>query len=168
MAQKAIREADGKRMIANLLKLYTNEKYSIEDKFVTVGPESNLKQLPSKYKWITNEKLVVKPDQLIKRRGKSKLLLLNANWKDAEKWIEERMNKPITIGNVTGILNHFIIEPFIPHKETDEYYIAIVSERAGDQILFHHEGGINVGDVDTKAVRLFVPIGNQPSAEEIE
>jgi len=168
MAQKAIREADGKRMIANLLKLYTNEKYSIEDKFVTVGPETNLKQLPSKYKWITNEKLVVKPDQLIKRRGKSKLLLLNANWKDAEKWIEERMNKPITIGNVTGILNHFIIEPFIPHKETDEYYIAIVSERAGDQILFHHEGGINVGDVDTKAVRLFVPIGNQPSAEEIE
>jgi len=168
MAQKAIREVDGKRMIANLLKVYTNGKYIIEDKFVTVEPETDLKQLPTKYKWITNEKLVVKPDQLIKRRGKSKLLLLNANWKDAEKWIEERMNKPITVGNVTGILDHFIIEPFIPHKETDEYYMAIVSEREGDQILFHHEGGINVGDIDTKAVRLFVSIGDQPSAEEIE
>lgn len=168
MAQKAIREADGKQMIARLLKDYTNGKYSIEDKFISVGPQTDLKQLHSKYKWITNEKLVVKPDQLIKRRGKSKLLLLNANWKDAQKWIEERMNKPITVGNVTGILDHFIIEPFIAHKETDEYYMAIVSERNGDQILFHHEGGINVGDIDTKAVRLFVPIGDQPSAEEIE
>jgi len=168
MAQKAIREADGKKMIANLLKEYTNKKYSIEDKFVTVGPQTNLKQLPVKYKWITKEKLVVKPDQLIKRRGKSKLLLLNASWKDAEKWIKERMNKPITVGNVTGILDHFIVEPFIPHKETDEYYMAIVSERNGDQILFHHEGGINVGDIDTKALRLFIAIGNQPGAEEIE
>jgi hypothetical protein len=48
MAQKAIREADGKKMIANLLKEYTNKKYSIEDKFVTVGPQTNLKQLPVK------------------------------------------------------------------------------------------------------------------------
>jgi ATP citrate (pro-S)-lyase len=168
MAQKAIREADGKRMIANYLKEYTNGKCSIEDKFVTVGPETDLKQLPTKYKWITNEKLVVKPDQLIKRRGKSKLLLLNTDWKEAEKWIEERMNKPITIGNVTGILDHFIIEPFIPHKETDEYYMAIVSQRNGDQILFHHEGGINVGDIDTKAMRMLVPIGQIPNAEEIE
>ena len=168
MAQKAIREADGKRMIARLLKDYTNGKYTIDDKFVTVGPDTDLKKLPTTYKWLTKEKLVVKPDQLIKRRGKSKLLLLNADWNDAEKWIKERMSKPVTVGTVTGILDHFIVEPFVPHNETDEYYLAILSEREGDQILFHHEGGINVGDIDAKAVRMKIPIGTYPIAADIE
>jgi len=168
MAQKAIREADGKRMIARLLKDYTNNKYSIKDRFITIGPETDLKKLPNKYPWLKKEKLVVKPDQLIKRRGKSKLILLNATWSEAEKWIKERRNKPIVVENVTGILNYFIVEPFIPHKETDEYYFAIISERYGDQILFYHQGGINVGDVDAKAERLFVPTGEYPSAVDIK
>src|SRR4030042_285882 len=167
MAQKAIREADGKRMIARLLKDYTNGKYTIDEKFVTVGPQTDLKKLPTTYKWLTKEKLVVKPDQLIKRRGKSKLLLLNTDWKDAEKWIKERMSKPVTVGTVTGILDHFIVEPFVPHNENDEYYLAILSLREGDQILFYHQGGINVGDIDTKAVRLMVTVGEYPMSSEI-
>ncbi len=168
MAQKAIREADGKRMIARLLPDYTNGLYTIADTYITIGPGTDLKTLPSHYKWLTKEKLVVKPDQLIKRRGKSKLLLLNATWPEAEKWIKERMSKPITVGTVAGILDHFIVEPFIPHNQQDEYYLAIVSQRDGDEILFHHEGGINVGDIDTKAVRLFVPIGTLPKTSDIQ
>lgn len=168
MAQKAIREADGKQMIARLLKEYTDGKYVVEDKFLSIGPETDLKNLQNKYKWLKCEKLVVKPDQLIKRRGKNKLLLLNTSWKDAEKWIKERMNKPITIGTVTGILDHFIVEPFISHDQSDEYYLAILSNREGDQILFYHEGGINVGDIDTKAVRMQVIAGEFPTASEIE
>jgi ATP citrate (pro-S)-lyase len=168
MAQKAIREADGKRMIARLLKEYTNGNYSLENKFITVGPDTDLKKLPNQNKWLTKEKLVVKPDQLIKRRGKSKLLLLNADWNDAEKWIKERMKKPVTVGAVTGILDHFIVEPFVPHDQSDEYYLAILSERDGDQILFHHEGGINVGDIDAKAVRMKIPIGTYPTTADIE
>ena len=168
MAQKAIREADGKRMIARLLKEYTNGTYDIQSKFLSIGPDTNVQKLSLTNKWLMKEKLVVKPDQLIKRRGKSKLLLLNANWKEAEKWIKERMNKPITVGTVTGILDHFIVEPFVPHDENDEYYLAILSQREGDQILFHHQGGINVGDIDTKAVRMTVPIGTVPTAAEIQ
>ena len=168
MAQKAIREADGKNMIAHLLKEYTNGAYTIENKFISIGPQTDLKKLPTTYKWLAKEKLVVKPDQLIKRRGKSKLLLLNTDWKDAEKWIKERMSKPVTIGTVTGILDHFIVEPFVPHDENDEYYLAILSQREGDQILFHHQGGINVGDIDAKAVRMTIPIGTYPTATDIE
>jgi ATP citrate (pro-S)-lyase len=168
MAQKAIREADGKRMIARLLKEHTNGKYTIDEKFVTVGPQTDLKKLPTTYKWLMKEKLVVKPDQLIKRRGKSKLLLLNVGWKEAERWIKQHMNKPVTVGTVTGILNHFIVEPFVPHNENDEYYLAILSQRDGDQILFHHQGGINVGDIDAKAVRMNIPIGTYPIASDIE
>jgi ATP citrate (pro-S)-lyase len=168
MAQKAIREADGKNMIARLLKEYTNGTYTIENKFISIGPDTDLKKLSTTYKWLTKEKLVVKPDQLIKRRGKSKLLLLNTDWKDAEKWIKERMNKPVTVGTVTGILDHFIVEPFIPHNENDEYYLAILSQRDGDQILFHYQGGINVGDIDAKAVRITIPIGAYPTPADIE
>jgi ATP citrate (pro-S)-lyase len=168
MAQKAIREADGKALMARLLAEYAGSIYKIENRFISVGPDTDIKKLPQKHKWLGKEKLVVKPDQLIKRRGKSKLLLLGADWKQAEKWIRERMKKPVTVGAVTGILDHFIVEPFVPHNEKDEYYVAIVSEREGDTILFHHEGGINVGDVDAKALRLSVPIGEMPETGEIE
>jgi len=168
MAQKAIREADGKNMIARLLKEYTNGAYSIENKFLSIGPQTDMKKLPTTHKWLAKQKLVVKPDQLIKRRGKSKLLLLNADWNEAEKWIKERMNKPVTVGTVTGILDHFIVEPFVPHNENDEYYLAILSQRDGDQILFHHQGGINVGDIDAKAFRMTIPIGLYPTAADIE
>jgi ATP citrate (pro-S)-lyase len=168
MAQKAIRVGDGKNMIARLLKEYTNGAYTIEDKFISIGPQTDLKKLPTTYKWLVKEKLVVKPDQLIKRRGKSKLLLLNTDWKDVEKWIKERMSKPVTVGTVTGILDHFIVEPFVPHDENDEYYLAILSQREGDQILFHHQGGINVGDIDAKAVRMTIPIGTYPTTANIE
>ena len=37
-----------------------------------------------------------------------------------------------------------------------------------DQILFHHQGGINVGDIDAKAARLKVPIGTFPASADIE
>jgi ATP citrate (pro-S)-lyase len=168
MAQKAIREADGKRMIARLLPDYTNGLYTLTDKYITVGPGTDLKKLPTQYKWLSKDKLVVKPDQLIKRRGKSKLLLLDATWPQAEQWVKERMSKPVTVGTVTGIIDHFIVEPFIPHNQQDEYYLAIISKRDGDEILFHHEGGINVGDIDTKAARLFVPIATLPTAKDIE
>ena len=116
MAHKPIREADGKRMMARLLKDYTPKKCTIRDTFVSVGPEIDLKNLPAKYPWINDSKLVVKPDQRFKRRGKNNLILLDATWPEARNWIQERIGKPVTIGNVTGILDHFIVEPFVPHS----------------------------------------------------
>jgi ATP citrate (pro-S)-lyase len=167
MAQKAIREADAKRMLARLLPEYTKGVYVLEDRFVSVDPETDLNQLPQKHEWLLQERLVAKPDQLIKRRGKNNLLLLNASWAEVKGWVEEKKGKRITVGNVTGVLEHFIIEPYIPHEEKDEYYLAIISVRAGDEILFYHPGGVNVGDIDAKASHLTVPIGEFPNAESI-
>ncbi|MGD0449949.1 MAG: ATP citrate lyase citrate-binding domain-containing protein [Candidatus Bathyarchaeia archaeon] len=180
MAHKAIREADGKRMLARLFNDYSEGKYDISDKIVTVDPSTDMKKLPKEHKWLTTEKLVVKPDQLIKRRGKNNLVLLNANYDQAKAWIEEKSQKPITIHGkfdangkpadkgTVGQLTHFIIEPMVPHKESDESYLAIMSTKDGDTILFYPKGGVNVGDVDTKAVRLEVPIGTFPKVAEIE
>lgn len=48
-------------------------------------------KLPS---WVFTTKLVAKPDQLIKRRGKAGLLALNKTWDEAKPWIAERAGKP--------------------------------------------------------------------------
>lgn len=53
----------------------------------TITPDASL---PS---WVSNTKLVAKPDQLIKRRGKAGLLKLNSDWSDAKQWIQERAGK---------------------------------------------------------------------------
>ena len=44
-------------------------------------------------------------------------------------------------------MSNFIIEPFIPHEQQDEFYVCIYSHREGETILFHHEGGVDIGDV---------------------
>lgn len=180
MAHKAIREADGKRMLARLFKNYSNGEFDISDKVVTVGPDTDMMKLPDKNEWLTREKLVVKPDQLIKRRGKNKLILVGANYDQAKEWIREKSKGPITVHGkfdvkgkpadkgTVGQLTHFIIEPMIPHKDTDEYYVAIISTSDGDSIMFYHEGGVNVGDVDMKASRMDVAIGTFPTSVEIE
>ncbi len=180
MAHKAIREADGMRMLARLLKDYSSGEYEISDKIVTVTPETNMAELQKQNPWLTTERLVVKPDQLIKRRGKNKLVLVDVNFDQAKAWIKEKSAKPITIHGtfdsdgkpldkgITGQLTHFIIKPCAFYKESDECYVAIMSTKDGDTIMFYHKGGVNVGDVDSKASRLEVPIGNYPTAQEIE
>ena len=52
MAHKAIREADGKRLLARLLKYYSDGKYDISDKIVAVGPNTDLTKLPIQHKWL--------------------------------------------------------------------------------------------------------------------
>jgi len=34
--------------------------------------------------------------------------------------------------------------------QNEEFYVCIYSHREGDTILFHHEGGVEIGDVDAK------------------
>ena len=168
MAQKAIREAQGKKMLASLLKEYSGGKYAVENNVISVGPETDLDSLPKEHPWLSSARVVVKPDQLIKRRGKNGFILLDAPWDEARRWISDRMKTEITVDDVTGILDHFIVEPFIPHNEEEEYYVAITSVREGDHILFYHQGGVDVGAVDEKAEKLLVPVGSYPSAGDIE
>lgn len=78
------------------------------------------------------------------------------------------MNKDQKVGAATGKLRNFIIEPFVPHKPEEEYYVCIYSSRHEDSILFYHEGGVDIGDVDSKAIKLSVPIGENTSQDEIK
>lgn len=54
-------------------------------------------QKESLHPWLQTSKLVVKPDQLIKRRGKGGLIRLNCTWDEVKEWIFERAGKEITV-----------------------------------------------------------------------
>lgn len=176
MAERAIREFDGKRLLSRLL---VDHASSAEDASLLrrsfqgsrvlqiAGSAPNWDALAASAPWVHTTKLVVKPDQLIKRRGKGGLLLLNADWEGVKAWVSERNGKEVSVDGVAGELNTFLVEPFVPHGGDCEYYICIASRREGEDILFTTQGGVDVGDVDAKARRLLVPIGDKPSAEAV-
>jgi len=163
MSAKAVREYDGKLMLSKWL-----DKEGFESKFAQVGPSTLLSLLPQQHPWLLTTPLVVKPDQLIKRRGKLGLIGIKLSWPEVEKWIEERRGKEIRVERVSGVLDHFLIEPFCPHNQADEFYVCIQNKRNGDEIYFYHEGGVDVGDVDSKASKYLVPIGEDLHDDAIQ
>jgi ATP citrate (pro-S)-lyase len=133
MSAKAIREFHGKQLASRWLSKYSGDvKYDLEDRVLLITSESLRPEDPASFEklalanpWVLTTKLVVKPDQLIKRRGKAGLLAINKTWPEVVAWITERMLKECQVEVVTGILDHFIVEPFVPHAQSDEYYICL-------------------------------------------
>jgi ATP citrate (pro-S)-lyase len=117
--------------------------------------------------WLKERPLVAKPDQLIKRRGKAGLLAVNKSFDECKQWIMDRMCKEQQVESVVGTLTHFIMEPFVAHEQSEEHYICMQSGRYTDEILFYHEGGVDVGDVDAKAERMEIPTGASINAEAV-
>jgi len=145
MAQRGIREYDGKKMLSKYWSEYISKDFKFPGKIILVDPKTKIDELPKKFKWLNEDKLVVKPDQLFGKRGKHGLIYANVTFNEAKKWIKDKMNKETKVGKVTGTLTHFIIEPYIEH--TEEYYIAIKSNREGDSIYFSNHGGVDIESV---------------------
>ena len=131
MAQRSLREFDSKSLLAKWVPTYTNNEFTVSDRFVQVFSESAMRprsssdasasaaaeaaaaaaaaaagaepsnkyasvmQAAEEHEWLRSERLVVKVDQLIKRRGKSGLLLLNATLEEAHNWIEAHMSTTV-------------------------------------------------------------------------
>ncbi|MFH1829967.1 MAG: ATP citrate lyase citrate-binding domain-containing protein [Pseudomonadota bacterium] len=163
MAQRGIREYDAKRMLASELPRYLGEKIAYEGKVALVGPDTDMDALAKDQPWLLKQKLVVKPDQLFGKRGKHGLLLIDAEFKKAKAWISERMNTETTVGKTKGTLTHFLIEPFVPHDENEEWYVAIRSERENDLVYFSVKGGIFVEENWDKVLEIKVPITSDSS-----
>jgi len=174
MSVKAIREHTGKSLLQKWLPEFSGGKHTYGCPGVLVSPEvldQTSKQtwdsIIEANPWLKEQQLVAKPDQLIKRRGKAGLIAVNKSFDEAKAWVMERMCKEQKVEEVTGQLTHFLIEPFVPHKQDEEFYICIISLRYHDEILFYHEGGVDVGDVDSKAERLTIPTGDAATAETV-
>lgn len=169
----------------------------------------------------------MKPDQLIKRRGKLGLLKVNATIDEVQNWVQEKIKDDVTVCSVCFFLSlsyewlkyrfhklsiftmwlkiiihrlgrqlassrallsshssntirfDVLVLPYFVFifnfltwehyqltfnyyllffSQDEEMYVCIYSHREGDTILFHHEGGIDIGDVDAKVRSVFFEI----------
>lgn len=57
---------------------------------------------------------------------------------------------------------------YIVLLQTEEAYVCIYSHRNADTILFHHQGGVDIGDVDAKALKLDVSVDQTITEADIE
>jgi len=180
MSQKSVREYDGKRMLFEYvekqsksnnedLKKLISKSISIQHNLVAeyISGKSSEESLQKDFPFLKEEKLVAKPDQLVKRRGKHGLVAINKTLKEALEWIKSKEKTDIEIEGLTGQFDHFILEPMTPHEDKDEFYVNVQSFRQGDQIMFYEQGGVDIGDVDLKAKTFLVETGHTPTEQEI-
>ena len=167
MAQRAIREYDGKKLFAkNWDKYFAPLKYPFESVLVTSGEELLKKAEEPGFEWLKNKPLVAKPDMLFGKRGKNNLVLFKVNkpgdvtLADAANWIDEKRSKEVTLlSGQKGYLTHFIVEPFTPHTQDEEYYIAATTlDEEYDVLYMSAEGGMEVEENWDKVVEVKIPI----------
>jgi ATP citrate (pro-S)-lyase len=159
MARRKIREYDSKRLLAANIEAASGGKVNYAFRCVQITPQTDMRKLLRDNGWLGKAKLVAKPDMLFGKRGKSNLVLLDASWADVEKFVAQHMNKEVEVGSVKGLLTHFIVEPFIPHKE--EYYFSITPEREDDVINFSDAGGMDIEANWDRMLHIKVPIGEE-------
>ena len=160
MAQKAIREYDAKSILAKHWdKYFPDFTYAYETAIVQNGTE--LKKISKEKKWLKDKALVAKPDMLFGKRGKNDLVLFrdskpgDVSLSKAISWIDEKSSNEQSVyfsfdgDTPTGeakvdMLTHFVVEPFTPHSQEEEYYISATCVGDEDVLYMSAEGGMEV------------------------
>ncbi|WOH16547.1 hypothetical protein DCAR_0936103 [Daucus carota subsp. sativus] len=162
MARKKIREYDSKRLLKEHYKRITGgDELGIKSAQITES--TNINELVEKEPWLSSSKLVVKPDMLFGKRGKSGLVALNLDLAQVDNFVKERLGKEVEMGGCKGPITTFIVEPFVPHNE--EFYLNMVSDRLGCSISFSECGGIDIEENWDKVKTIFVPTGMSMTPE---
>ncbi|UFH59758.1 ATP citrate lyase citrate-binding domain-containing protein [Sulfurovum mangrovi] len=160
MAQKAIREYDAKSILAKHWdKYFPNFTYAYETVMVQNGSE--LREAAKEKAWLNEKALVAKPDMLFGKRGKNGLVLFrdqkpgDVKLEKAAAWIDEKANDKQEVyfafdGDTPAgepsvdYLTHFVVEPFTPHEQAEEYYISATCVGDEDMLYMSAEGGMEV------------------------
>lgn len=137
MARRKIREATSKRLIYRHHQRLNKALWC-----ATVTADTDWDALVASNPRLSTTQLVVKPDMLFGQRGKHDLVALNVSFAEAKAFVSARVGKAITVNGLSDAVTHFILEPFVPHKE--EYYLSIQSRREGLRVLLSLHGGIHV------------------------
>ncbi|CAD6226134.1 unnamed protein product [Miscanthus lutarioriparius] len=124
-----------------------------------VTQSTDFTELANQEPWLSSMKLVVKPDMLFGKRGKSGLVALNLDLAQVRQFVKERLGVEVEMGGCKAPITTFIVEPFVPHDQ--EYYLSIVSERLGSTISFSECGGIEIEENWDKVKTIFLPTENQ-------
>jgi ATP-citrate lyase beta-subunit len=167
MAQKAIREYDGKALFSKQWSNYFDGfHYGFKSVLVTSGKELLEMANQHGFEWLKQEPLVAKPDMLFGKRGKNDLVLFkdqkpgDVSLEKAAQWIDEKMSHDVTLlSGQHGRLTHFIVEPFTPHSQDQEYYISATTVGEDDVLYMSAEGGMEVEEGwDDKVIEVTIPI----------
>ena len=160
MAQKSIREYDAKSILAKHWdKYFPNFTYAYETVMVQNGSE--LTEAAKTNSWLNEKTLVAKPDMLFGKRGKNGLVLFkdakpgDVKLAKAASWIDEKSSSKQEVyfefdgDTPTGdasidMLTHFVVEPFTPHTQEEEYYISATCVGDDDMLYMSAEGGMEV------------------------
>ncbi|KAG6555595.1 hypothetical protein Mapa_002830 [Marchantia paleacea] len=153
MARKKIREFSSKRLLKEHLKRLAQIDIDIKSAQITEATDFNA--LADAEPWLNSTRLVVKPDMLFGKRGKSGLVALNLDLAGVEAFVKERLGKEVDMQGCKGAITTFIVEPFVPHD--DEYYLSIVSDRLGTNVSFSECGGIEIEENWDKVKTVVVP-----------
>ena len=170
MAQRSIREYDGKALFLKHWKKYF-DGFSYSFKSVLVSSGDELKKLAEKhgFEWLNQEPLVVKPDMLFGKRGKNDLVLFkdkkpgDVSLEVASDWIDKKVSAPtVLLSGQHGTLTHFIVEPFTPHNDEQEYYISATTVGEDDVLYMSTEGGVEIEEGwEEKVTEVVIPINMQ-------
>jgi len=187
MAQKAIREYDAKSILAKHWdKYFPHFTYAYETVLVKNGPE--LREAAIDHPWLDSKTLVAKPDMLFGKRGKNDLVLFKnekpgdvtlvkaANWIDVKTKDKQEVYFAFDGDTPSGTpsvdyLTHFVVEPFTPHTQEEEYYISATCVGDEDVLYMSAEGGMEVEEGwDEKVTEVAFPINatEEEIAEKIK
>ncbi|XP_050117437.1 ATP-citrate synthase alpha chain protein 2-like isoform X2 [Malus sylvestris] len=153
MARKKIREYDSKRLLKQHLKRLAGIELQINSALVTES--TDFSELSNEHTWLSSTRLVVKPDMLFGKRGKSGLVALNLDMAQVAEFVKQRLGKEVEMGGCKAPITTFIVEPFMPHDQ--EFYLSIVSERLGSTVSFSECGGIEIEENWDKVKTIFLP-----------
>jgi ATP-citrate lyase beta-subunit len=151
MAQRAIREYEGKRILQHNWSRYFGQfHYDFQAASVASGEALYALAAGEEYEWLQGP-LVVKPDMVFGKRGLNGLVYYqqqkpgDVGLDEAARWIDARRSETTTLlSGQQGVLSRFIIEPFLPHASDTEYYISAVLGDLADVLTLSAQGGINV------------------------
>ena len=152
MAQVGIREFDAKKMYFDFIgKPYNAYKISDSNSIQSIEE---------------NRTYVIKPDMLFGKRWKYWLVWVNLDKNSCISWFEEKFQKNMQISWISGNLDVFLIEDFIPHNE--EYYISFSAERDFDIVNFSFEGWIDVEENWDTVQLLQIPVFQDLTENQLE
>lgn len=129
--------------------------------YVVITAADQLDRLSQANPWLRESKLVVKAHEAIGSRMKLGLVKVGLDLDAARKASSEMLGK-----NLNGMtISQVIISEMIQHKE--EFYLAVKSVREGAELLLASVGGIEVEANWEKVKRISIPLGTDPTRDQL-
>ena len=165
MAQRAIREYEGKRIFHHNWSRYFGQfQYDFQAASVASGDELRALAGGEGCGWLQGS-LVVKPDMVFGKRGLNGLVYYqqqqpgDVSLEEAACWIDARRAETTTLlSGQHGVLSRFIVEPFVAHADDAEYYIAAMPGDMADVLTLSAQGGVNIEENWAQVSSVEIPV----------